>query len=273
MDKKALIEKYLNEPVKIGESVYIKGLGTKNPDAFFNKSEIIDIINDGQTIIYKEYGMKQEVSISDIKKDVKNIGVDPFDESLWRKVENINYNLGSILFQLGFEDELIKSKYTTDKGFTIKPCNMNPFVEINGEKRFYQRAFVWTLEDMQSLVHSIYNRIECGKIVIRRRGWDWLHSREDANECYWYDVVDGKQRLTTLVKFMNNEFTDKYGNYYSDLSEMAQHKFTNHQLFSYNEMKEDVTDEDVLKQFLSINFAGIPQSVEHINFVESLLKL
>jgi len=39
-------------------------------------------------------------------------------------------------------------------------------------------------------------------------------------------------------------------------------------------MKENRTyssDEDILTQFLMVNFAGVPQSLEHIEYVKSLL--
>lgn len=271
MKKKQQIEKYLKAPLKAGESVFIKGLGSQNKEAYTNTAEIIRLEDEGQTIVYKKYREEQKTHISNVKKWVGEIGANPIDESLWRKVQSVNFSLESILFKLGVIDKTHKSEYKTDKGFQIKVTNFNPFVEISGEKKYYQRPFVWTLEEMQSLVHSIYNRIECGKIVIRERGWNWLHSRELEEDCYWYDVVDGKQRISTLQKFLNNEFPDKFGNYFEDLSDQAQRKFTDHQLFSYNEMSESVTDEDVLKQFLSINFSGIPQSAEHINYVETLL--
>ncbi len=86
----------------------------------------------------------------------------------------------------------------------------------------------------------------------------------------WNDIVDGKQRLNALVGFINNEFTDSYGNYYADLSNSSQHDVTNHQLFSYAEMPDNTKDEDVIKQFLKLNFTGVPQSREHIDFVKSL---
>ena len=69
---------------------------------------------------------------------------------------------------------------------------------------------------------------------------------------------------------MLDEFPDMHGNFYSDLSFMSQHKFTSHQLLSYAEMPEDSNDEDVIRQFLKLNFAGVPQSKEHIEFVKSL---
>ena len=61
------------------------------------------------------------------------------------------------------------------------------------------------------------------------------------------------------------------GNYFDDLSKNAKSKFSNHQLFSYSELPEGTTDEEVLRQFLRLNFAGVPQSREHINFVKDLL--
>ena len=272
MKKQQQIEEYLKAPLKVGESVFIKGLGSQNKEAYTTSTNILRLEDDGQTVIYKEHGSEHKAHISDTQKWTDEVGANPIDESLWRKVQNVNFSLKSILFKLGVVDETHKSNYKTDKGFQIKVTNFNPFVEIGGEKKYYQRPFVWTLEEMQALVHSVYNRIECGKIVIRERGWNWLHSRELEEDCYWYDVVDGKQRITTLQKFLNNEFPDKFGNYFEDLSDQAQRKFTDHQLFSYNEMSGSVSDEDVLRQFLSINFSGIPQSVEHINYVESLLK-
>lgn len=270
MKREQLIEEYLKTPIQPGDSIQVKGLGSRNPN-LWGSSEAVRAEEDG--VIIKEYRTERKVPFSDVRKSTRHIGADPFEDDLWRKVENVNFTLESVLFNLGMTEKSHRDEYTTDRGFKTKPCNFNPFVVINGEKRYYQRPFVWTLEEMQSLIHSIYNRVACGKIVVRERGFKWvMESQRDEDECYWADVVDGKQRLTTLQKFLNNEFPDRFGNYWEDLSDSAQHKFLDHQLFSYCEMREDVSDEDVLKQFLSINFAGVPQSIEHIKYVESLLK-
>lgn len=273
MKKKQLIEEFIAKPFEKGERVYVKGLGSQDKEAYHNTAIITDFI-DEETISFRESSRwMREAKITNLKKFTHMIGADPIDETMWRKVQNVNFTLDSILHKLGLRQERsYKESYKTNKGFQIKVCNFNPFTEIGGEKKFYQRPFVWTLEDMQALIHSIYNRIDCGKIVIRQRSWEWLHSRELEEDCYWYDVIDGKQRVSTIHKFLNNEFPDKFGNYFEDLSDNAQHRFTDHQLFAYAEMAEDVTDEDVLKQFLSVNFAGVPQSIEHIKYVESLLK-
>jgi hypothetical protein len=38
-------------------------------------------------------------------------------------------------------------------------------------------------------------------------------------------------------------------------------------------MREDSLDKDVIYQFLKLNFAGVPQSKEHIGFVKNILTL
>lgn len=96
-------------------------------------------------------------------------------------------------------------------------------------------------------------------------------AKNGETELSFNDIVDGKQRLHTIKEFINGEFCDLYGNYYSDLSDSAQNKFLNHQLFQYCELPENTSDEEVLYQFLKTNFTGKPQSKEHIYYVKSLL--
>ena len=62
-------------------------------------------------------------------------------------------------------------------------------------------------------------------------------------------------------------------NYFGDLSNYSQHKFTSHHLFSYAELPDNSKDIDIINQFLKLNFCGIPQSKEHIEFVKSINSL
>jgi len=102
-----------------------------------------------------------------------------------------------------------------------------------------------------------------------------LQQKADAGETelYFSDVIDGKQRLNAIHEFVNNKFCDSVGNYYEQFSKKAQHLFLDHQLFAYGEIdsRRVSSDEDILTQFLKVNFAGVPQSLEHIEYVKSLL--
>jgi len=232
------------------------------------------VLPDGLYKVGFERYNKPEVLIVEKKSLVKNtynIGVDPFPKQRIN-VKTINFQLESIIFNILDRDRT--EKYEIVKGVKIRETNWNPYVVIDGEKKYYQRDFCWTLEQKQNLIDSIYNDIECGKIIIRERDW---HSVEKAvlagdTEVCFKDIVDGKQRLKTIIDFANNEFADSNGVFYGDMSERAQRKFTNSQLFSYCSIEGVVDDRDILKQFLKTNFTGVPQSKEHIEYVKSLLK-
>ena len=130
----------------------------------------------------------------------------------------------------------------------------------------------WSLEDKQLLIESIYSNVDCGKILIRNGSWKELEKLEEGgHELAWKDITDGKQRLNTVKEFLDNKFPDIHGNYFEDLSDQAQRKLTNHQLFSYSELPENTPDNEVLRQFLRLNFSGVPQSKEHLEYVKSLL--
>ena len=256
--KQQLIQEYLEEPLKIGEHIKIKGHGSRNKNTW-GITKVVDII-DGIPYI----GDRQPVT-EEWKKWTGKIGADPFDKS-FEKIQSINFQLESILFQLFKED-----KYDIE-GTPISASNFNPFVFVNGEKKYYQRPLCWSLKDKQLLLESIYNNVDCGKIVVRNRGWEELRKlQKEGHELAWKDVIDGKQKLHAIKSFMDGDYPDLHGNYFEDLSEQAQRRLTNNQLISYSELPEKTTDEEVLKQFLRLNFSGVPQSQEHLDYIKSLL--
>ena len=256
--KQQLIQEYLEEPLKIGEHIKIKGHGSRNKN-IWGITKVVDII-DGIPYV----GDRQPVT-EEWKKWTGEIGADPFDKSFYR-IQSINFQLESILFQL-FKDD----KYDIE-GTPISASNFNPFVFVNGEKKYYQRPLCWSLKDKQLLLESIYNNVDCGKIVVRNRGWEELRKlQKEGHELAWKDVVDGVQRINAIKSFMDGEYPDLHGNYFEDLSDQAQRRLTNNQLISYSELPEKTTDEEVLKQFLRLNFSGVPQSQEHLDYIKSLL--
>ena len=256
--KQQLIQEYLEEPLKIGEHIKIKGHGSRDKNRW-GITKVVDII-DGIPYV----GDRQPVT-EEWKKWTGEIGADPFDKSFDR-IQSINFQLESILFQLFKED-----KYDIE-GTPISASNFNPFVFVNGEKKYYQRPLCWSLKDKQLLLESIYNNVDCGKIVVRNRGWEELRKlQKEGHELAWKDVVDGKQKLHAIKSFMDGDYPDLHGNYFEDLSEQAQRRLTNNQLISYSELPEKTTDEEVLKQFLRLNFSGVPQSQEHLDYIKSLL--
>jgi hypothetical protein len=261
MTKQEKIEQYLKEPLKIGEYILVKGYGSQNKESW-GITKVTDII-EGIPYI-GEYKSNRAVT-EEWKKWTGKVGADPFDDSFDR-IQSINFTLESILHQLFKEDRC------DIEGTPIKASSDNPFVFVDGEKKYYQRPLCWTLKDKQLLLESIYNNVDCGKIVVRNRGWKELKKlQKEGHELAWKDIVDGKQKLNAIKTFMENEYPDLNGHYYEDLSDQAQRRLTNHQLLSYSELPENTKEEDVLRQFLRLNFAGVVQSEEHLNYIKSLL--
>jgi hypothetical protein len=63
----------------------------------------------------------------------------------------------------------------------------------------YQRRSVWTLKDKRFFLDTIFRNFPCPPI--------FLHKSLDEQGKSTYHVVDGKQRLQSILSFVNNEFT------------------------------------------------------------------
>lgn len=62
----------------------------------------------------------------------------------------------------------------------------------------YQRNYVWTQRQQVYLIDSILKNFPLPKIFARQSF--------DENAEVTYEIIDGQQRLTTILKFLNNEF-------------------------------------------------------------------
>lgn len=272
MTKENKIKQFLAEPIKVGERAYVRGLGSQNKDAFSNSAEVIDVKDNGVIVITKYGTDRVEVNPEDYKKSTNHIGENPFPSKPWNsRLKLISYSLYSILHSCGFEREV--REYETSSGMKNIPLiNWNPiFIDEGGNEVVFQRDFCWSLKDKQLLIDSIYNNIDIGKIVLRLRSYEYVIERAGQNkEVGWKDVVDGKQRLNAILGFVNGEFEDTNGNKFEDLSDNAQHQFLDFMSIAYGEIGEDATDEDVKSVFMGVNFAGVPMSKEHIDFVKSI---
>jgi hypothetical protein len=127
----------------------------------------------------------------------------------------------------------------------------------------YQRGLVWTLEDKVSLIDSIFNNIEIGKFVL-------IHMPYSVRGKS-YTILDGKQRLTTLIEFYEDGFSYR-GFKYSELSRGDQYHFKE---FSTSTAKADsnqLTKEMILLYFLRLNTTGKTQTKNHLDHVKELLR-
>ena len=83
----------------------------------------------------------------------------------------------------------------------------------------YQRGSVWDEEDREKLLDSIFAGREIGRFVFKQL--PFIRANDDGN---YYEIVDGKQRMLTLLAFYENRFPYK-GVFYNDLSVLDKNWF------------------------------------------------
>jgi len=158
----------------------------------------------------------------------------------------------------------------------FQPQEVNSWLKFMAEKNIdfdvflptrnknLQRDFVWDIRQKRELIWSILMsrhipRMAMINIITEDTGTDGL-----------YQVIDGKQRLSTMIDFYTNKFHLEIHNkyyLYVDLPEDYQRVIACYAI-PYLVVNEDygnkITDEDKINWFRYINFAGTPQDAEHM---------
>ena len=130
-------------------------------------------------------------------------------------------------------------------------------VDLNAE---YQRDYVWKEEQQQEFLQSLISGFPVGAIAV---------VTSDKMSDKYVEVVDGKQRLTTLKLFLDNEIP--CGDvYYKDL-DVVDKRFFNNIFLPYEDLKgQDLKTR--IEYFCKVNFSGVPQSEEHKRNVYKMLE-
>lgn len=281
--KDKLLKEFINRPYQVGDEVYVS-INVFNSYSQKDRDVLCQIIAIDKNYVYVKItdssftSDKGTYTIDETQikgKNTYHIGANPFPEKDWlSKLTTSQFSLDSILFKCGWEKKNRTLHTNNGEEFYPEEINFNPYViDKDGKKYYYQRDFVWGLKDKQMLIESIYNGINCGKIIVRERGFDYVlnEANKGNTEVAYRDVVDGKQRIGAILDFVNDKFTDFHGNYFSDFSSRAQHKFLNSDVLTYASLRDSATDEDTIETFLMVNFAGKPMSRDHIDYVKSIL--
>lgn len=129
----------------------------------------------------------------------------------------------------------------------------------------YQRGAVWDDEDRQKLLDSLFNGRDIGRFVFK----ELPYTRIEKDRCY-YEIVDGKQRMLTLLAYFENRFPYK-GVYYNDLSSKDKDWLMNASI-GVAEINQNATRAEVLEVFLTLNEGGKPVAKEILDHARELLK-
>lgn len=122
----------------------------------------------------------------------------------------------------------------------------------------YQREYVWGPAEQQAFLRILVSGFPVGSVALAKAS-DWA-------ECDgpYIEVVDGKQRLTTLSLFIKGEIPIVLNGeniYWSEFTREEQLAFGRPTLSAV--ILDDATESDRIVYFVAVNFTGVPQSEEH----------
>jgi uncharacterized protein with ParB-like and HNH nuclease domain len=120
----------------------------------------------------------------------------------------------------------------------------------------YQRDLVWTEKQKEELLESVFNRINIGSFV--------FIEREFEEGKAMYEILDGKQRLSTLIEFYTDNLSYK-GIKFSELSKEERREFKNVRVSVG--VLNNLTEEEKIKYFIKLNTTGTPVDK---SFIQSL---
>lgn len=152
------------------------------------------------------------------------------------------------------------------------------FQQRNNEKALilkppYQRKPVWTTKQQAYLIDTILEGYIIPEI--------YMHRVTTADGNTIYNVVDGQQRIRSILEFLNDklslseEFTPEYAECtFGDLPDSLKKKFYNY-IFYVREIT-DATEEDVRNLFKRMNRYVVPlnpQELRHATYQGDFIKL
>ncbi len=218
--------KFLNEPTyifNIGDAVDVGAL--ENPIVF-------EILEDG-----KIYGIEYDYK----GKKQRN----------WYRWSFVRKIVDRKEFEFAKRDDIFLQYFQTGI-FSLLNKIYHMGVDFNPS---YQRELVWSIEDKEALIDSIFNSIDIGKFVFIFKGYD-----SDER----YEILDGKQRLSAIREYYEDQFPYK-GKYFSDLSIRDKDHFIDYKINVAE--TEEITEERKLRYFIKLNTTGKVMDKAHLNKV------
>lgn len=162
---------------------------------------------------------------------------------------------------LSFQPQEINSSIS----YFANNVNIDFDVYLPTKGRNLRRDYVWTIDQKRELIWSIL----MNRNIPRMAMINVTTGETDVDGTY--QIIDGKQRLSAMIGFYRNEFDliiDGKNYFFNELPDDYQRVIAGY-MFRYYIVNEDygnkISDEDKIKWFRYINFAGTPQDLDHMD--------
>lgn len=160
----------------------------------------------------------------------------------------------------------MEQKYNTlDLDVWLPKYNMN-----------LQRPFVWDQLKQEQLILCL----------LRENGLPpFVAVQHDDNEIHTlaprvYKVIDGKQRITTIFRFIRNEFSIEFKGrrvFYDDIHPWDKSLINNPPQcrwnIHYSYKSKPISDDTMIEIFERVNFMGVPQDIKHMQALRQVQQL
>lgn len=157
---------------------------------------------------------------------------------------------------------------TGSRLYYLKNQNIDLDVFLNSKNKNLQRDLVWNLNQKREIIMSIILGKHIPHVSIIN-----TVARKDGKQLDYevLQVIDGKQRLSSIFDFLDDKFTiflEDNEWLFSELPEDYQRGIEHFHIRYYEVLEEwntPITDDEKIQWFKFINFAGTPQDKEHMN--------
>ncbi|WP_460169319.1 DUF262 domain-containing protein [Campylobacter concisus] len=160
---------------------------------------------------------------------------------------------GDKAFQISATARLPKNVYNTQLDalmLRMRNTNMNPT---------YQRGLVWSIEDKRKLIDALVNDRSIGAIT---------YIKNNYSDKYLYEILDGKQRISTIAEFIADGFTYQ-GILFSELCKKEQNSFLNKSIGVVE--VSFASDREKIEYFIELNSAGVKVSDEFLTSLKDMI--
>lgn len=177
--------------------------------------------------------------------------------------------------------EILNIKVHCNKGIVLDPYLLNNLTGVKPRKEYdfeiylpkygvnLQRPYVWKDYQQSEYIISLLEERPLENVIVIQ------HDSDEGKTTI--QVVDGKQRLSTIQKFLLGEISVTINNkkvWWSDFDENAKRYFKSRisnitAVVYYDD--DNLTDDDKIRLFNFYNFSGTPQTEEHKNMLKGFL--
>lgn len=145
---------------------------------------------------------------------------------------------------------------------TIRKWQENDYYQLQLNPKF-QRGHVWTEEQQIAYVEFILRGGKSARIIyFNKPSWQG-GAPTDYDD---FVCVDGLQRITAVMRFLNNEIK-VFDTYYKDFDDKLPLRID--LIFNVNNLK---TEKEVLQWYVDMNSGGTPHTNEEIERVKRMIE-